>query len=85
MQQTARTPVLKVENLEVAYSTRLGPVKAVRDVSFEIRPGDAMGLVGESGCGKSTLAFAIMNHVARNANVTGGRILFRGEDMVQKS
>ena len=85
MQQTARTPILKVENLEVTYSTRLGPVKAVRDVSFEIRPGDAMGLVGESGCGKSTLAFAIMNHVSRNANVTGGRILFRGEDVVLKS
>ena len=85
MQQTARTPILNVENLEVTYSTRLGPVKAVRDVSFEIRPGDAMGLVGESGCGKSTLAFAIMNHVSRNANVTGGRILFRGEDIVLKS
>ena len=84
MQQQTGTPVLKVENLEVTYSTRLGRVKAVRDVSFEIWPGDATGLVGESGCGKSTLAFAIMNHVARNAAVTGGRILFRGEDMVQK-
>ena len=78
-------PVLKVENLEVTYSTRLGPAKAVRDVSFEIWPGDTVGLVGESGCGKSTLAFAIMNHVARNAEVTGGRILFCGEDMVKKS
>ena len=85
MQKSTPTPVLEVENLEVTYSTRLGPVKAVRDVSFEIWPGDAMGLVGESGCGKSTLAFAIMNHVARNAAVTGGRILFRGDDMVQKS
>ena len=85
VQQPTRTPVLEVENLEVTYSTRRGPVRAVRDVSFEIRPGDAMGLVGESGCGKSTLAFAIMNHVARNAAVTGGRILFRGEDMVRKS
>ncbi len=85
MQKSTPTPVLEVENLEVTYFTRLGPVKAVRDVSFEIWPGDAMGLVGESGCGKSTLAFAIMNHVARNAAVTGGRILFRGDDMVQKS
>ena len=84
VQQPTRTPVLEVENLEVTYSTRRGPVKAVRDVSFELRPGDAMGLVGESGCGKSTLAFAIMNHVARNAGVTGGRILFCGEDMVHK-
>ena len=85
MQQPSRMPVLKVENLEVTYSTRLGPAKAVRDVSFEIWPGDTVGLVGESGCGKSTLAFAIMNHVARNAEVTGGRILFCGEDMVKKS
>ena len=85
MQQSTQVPVLKVENLEVTYSTRLGPARAVRDVSFEIRPGDAVGLVGESGCGKSTLAFAIMNHVARNAEVTGGRILFCGEDMVKKS
>ena len=85
MQQPSQMPVLKVENLEVTYFTRLGPAKAVRDVSFEIRPGDTVGLVGESGCGKSTLAFAIMNHVARNAEVTGGRILFCGEDMVKKS
>ena len=85
MQQPAQMPVLKVENLEVTYSTRLGPAKAVRDVSFEIWPGDTVGLDGESGCGKSTLAFAIMNHVARNAEVTGGRILFCGEDMVKKS
>jgi peptide/nickel transport system ATP-binding protein len=85
MQQPANAPVLKVEDLEVTYSTRLGPVKAVRDISFEIRPGEALGLVGESGCGKSTLAFAIMNYVAKNAEVTGGRILFCGDDIVQKS
>ena len=85
MEHPVQTPVLKVEHLEVTYATRAGPVKAVRDVSFEIWPGDALGLVGESGCGKSTLAFAIMNYVAKNAEVTGGRILFCGENVVQKS
>jgi peptide/nickel transport system ATP-binding protein len=85
MQHPVQAPVLRVEDLEVVYTTRAGPVKAVRGVSFDIWPGDALGLVGESGCGKSTLALAIMNYVAKNATVTGGRILFCGQDIVQKS
>ncbi len=85
MQQSVQEPVLKVEELEVIYTTRAGPVKAVRDVSFEIWPGDALGVVGESGCGKSTLALAIMNYVAKNAAITAGRILFWGQDIVPKS
>ncbi len=85
MHQLERTPVLEVEDLEVTYSTREGPVRAVRGGSFEIWPGDALGLVGESGCGKSTLAFAIMNYMAASGKVTGGRILFHGEDILHKS
>ncbi len=85
MQDAVQVPVLKVESLEVAYVTRAGPVKAVRDVSFEIRSGDALGLVGESGCGKSTLAFGVMNYIAKNGRVTGGRILFDGDDILKKS
>ena len=83
MKQPVKTPVLSVEGLEVVYTTRAGPVKAVRDVSIEILPGKVLGLVGESGCGKSTLAFAVMNYVAQNAAITAGRILFRGQDIVQ--
>lgn len=85
MQQLETTLVLQVEDLEISYSTREGPVRAVRGVSFEIWPGDALGLVGESGCGKSTLAFAIMNYMATNGKVTGGRILFRSEDILHKN
>jgi len=85
MHQLERTPVLEVKDLEVTYSTREGPVKAVRGVSFEIWPGDALGLVGESGCGKSTLALAIMNYMAANGKVTGGHVLFHGEEILQKT
>jgi peptide/nickel transport system ATP-binding protein len=85
MQEAAQVPVLKVDSLEIDYVTREGPVRAVRDVSFEIRSGDALGLVGESGCGKSTLAFGVMNYVAKNGRITGGRILFDGDDILQRS
>ncbi|MCK5550638.1 MAG: ATP-binding cassette domain-containing protein, partial [Hyphomicrobiaceae bacterium] len=50
-------PVVKVENLGLAYETRKGDIHAVRDVSFELYRGETLGIVGESGCGKSTVAF----------------------------
>ncbi|MBN1179409.1 MAG: ABC transporter ATP-binding protein [Anaerolineae bacterium] len=80
----SREPVLKVEHLTLSYKTRRGNVRAARDISFEIHLGEALGLVGESGCGKSTVAFAIMGFLAENAQVEGGRILFQGEDLLQK-
>jgi peptide/nickel transport system ATP-binding protein len=85
MQQPLQAPVLKVDDLEIIYTTRTGPVKAVRDVSFEIQQGDALGLVGESGCGKSTLAFGVMNYIAKNGQIIGGRILFGGNDILKRS
>jgi peptide/nickel transport system ATP-binding protein len=85
MQKPLQAPVLKVEDLEIIYTTRAGPLKAIQDVSFEIRSGDALGLVGESGCGKSTLAYGVMNYIAKNGRVTGGRILFDDDDILQKS
>jgi peptide/nickel transport system ATP-binding protein len=80
-----REPILKVENLSVTYETRKGDIPAVRDVSFEIALGEALGLVGESGCGKSTVAMAVMGYLAPNARVDGGRILFQGENLLAKT
>ncbi len=77
--------VLKVENLSITYETRRGDAPAVRDVSFEIGKGEALGLVGESGCGKSTVGLAVMAYLSSNARVDGGRVLFQGENLLEKS
>jgi peptide/nickel transport system ATP-binding protein len=78
-------PVLKVENLSVTYETRRGDLPAVRNVSFEIKRGDALGLVGESGCGKSTVGTAVMAYLDSNARVDSGQVLFQGENLLEKT
>ena len=80
-----KSPILAVKNLAVAYKTRRGEVDAVRDVSFEIFQGENLGLVGESGCGKSTVAFSLVNFLGPNGRVTRGDILFKGEQLRNRS
>lgn len=74
-------PVLAIEGLSVAYDAN--PV--LRDISLELRRGEALGLVGESGSGKSTVLYAIMNHLAPGAVVDAGRIRYRGLDLLRAS
>ncbi len=71
-------PLLKVENLKTVF----GPVVAVNDVSFEVRKGETLGLVGESGSGKSVTAFSIIRLVQEPGQVTGGRVMFQGRDLM---
>ena len=78
-------PVLKLENLSIAYKVRGGEVEAVQDVSFEIQQGEAVGIVGESGCGKSTVAWSVVNFLGSNGYVKHGSIHFQGQDLVDKS
>ncbi|MCB0046868.1 MAG: ABC transporter ATP-binding protein [Caldilineaceae bacterium] len=78
-------PILKVENLAVAYKVRGGEIEAVQNVSFDIHRGDSHGIVGESGCGKSTVAWAIVNFLGANGYVKRGSIKFLGQDLVGKS
>ncbi|MEP7359052.1 MAG: ABC transporter ATP-binding protein, partial [Anaerolineales bacterium] len=78
-------PVIKVENVAIAYDTRQGPVRAVRDVSFEIHRGETLGLVGESGCGKSTVAYGLVNYLGRNGKIAAGDIIFQGQSLVNRS
>jgi len=56
--------LLEVNNLKTYFFTRSGVVKAVDDVSFSIKPGETLGVVGESGCGKSVTALSVMRLVA---------------------
>ncbi|ALJ21903.1 ABC transporter ATP-binding protein [Microbacterium sp. No. 7] len=80
-----RDVLLSVDDLSVAYVTDDGKVKhAVTDVSFELRPGEILGLAGESGCGKSTAALAMMRLLPRSAEVTG-TVRFDGRDVLAAS
>ena len=75
------TELLSVRDLSVSFATDDGVVRAVRDVSFDVRPGEVLGVVGESGCGKSVTAAALMGLLPRTATVTGS-IRFRGRELV---
>jgi len=84
----SRDSLLTVNNLKVyfpitkgIFSTVAGYVKAVDDVSFDVKPGETLGLVGESGCGKTTTGRALL----RLVNPTGGQVLFDGKDVSKYS
>ncbi len=75
-------PVLKLEDVAVAYKVRGGEIEAVQNVSFEIKRGETHGIVGESGCGKSTVAWAVLNFLGNNGYVKRGSIKFQGKELV---
>ena len=75
--------IVEIRKLFVTYNTRIGPVSAVDNVSFDIFRGEILGLVGESGCGKSTLGKALMRLIAPPGEISGGQIIFDGEDIME--
>ncbi|XDA99705.1 ABC transporter ATP-binding protein [Sulfitobacter sp. LCG007] len=74
-------PILEIDRLSISFFTRLREIPAVMDFSLTVRPGEAVGLVGESGCGKSTVALGVMQDLGRNGRITGGSIRFKGRDL----
>ena len=71
-----------MSGLSLRYDTRQGEVRAVEDVSFDVLPGQVMGLVGESGSGKTSVAISLMRLLPDNARIAGGQVLFYGEDLL---
>lgn len=74
---------LEVRNLRTHFFTRAGVVKAVDDVSFSVESGKVLGLVGESGSGKSVTGFSIIGLIDPPGRVTGGSILYKGQDLAK--
>ncbi len=80
-----RQPLLSVEDLRVQFWTSRGTVHAVNGISFDVAPGDTLGIVGESGCGKSVTSLAILGILPRAGKVTSGTAMFGDRDLFRLS
>ena len=78
----AAEPVLQVEDFAVYYDTPRGPVKAVDGVTFALRAGERLGLIGESGSGKTTMGTALLRLNRPPARIVRGRVLLNGRDLL---
>lgn len=74
--------VLTVENLSTYFKTDKGIAKAVEDVSFSVKKGEMLGLIGESGCGKTTVAQSILRLIEYPGKVVNGRAILDGKDLI---
>jgi peptide/nickel transport system ATP-binding protein len=78
-------PALSVQSLCIEFATARGPARAVDDVSFDLQPGERLGLVGESGSGKTTTALGLMRLIRPPGRIVAGRITIDGVDMLAAS
>jgi peptide/nickel transport system ATP-binding protein len=83
-ERSSDRPLLEVEHLRTSFYTDKETIRAVDDVSFDIRPGETVGIVGESGSGKSVTARSIMGLIESPGRVDGGAVKFRDTDAVRR-
>src|SRR5205085_4048909 len=79
---TLAPPILEVDGLEVAYDVDDATLAALHDLSFAVRPGEIVGVVGESGCGKSTLAASLLRLLPPNGRIRAGRVVLDRRDLI---
>lgn len=75
--------IIDVQDLHTTFKTDNGDVHAVNGVNFRLEPGKTLGIVGESGSGKSVTAYSIMQILAANGGISGGKVLYKGEDITK--
>ena len=77
--------ILEVKNINLGFQSEENFYQALYDVSFEIQKGKTLALVGESGCGKTMSAMSILNLIPKSAKITGGEVIFNGENLLKKT
>jgi peptide/nickel transport system ATP-binding protein len=77
--------LLKVDKVQTVFKTGKGEITSVEEVSFQLKPGQTIGIVGESGCGKSVTSLSIMRLLGKHGYVKNGSILFNGKDLAKIS
>ena len=75
--------LLKVENLKMFYHTSKGQVKAINDISFDMKKGETLGIVGESGCGKTSLGTSLLGMPSIPGKYESGKIIIDGENIIE--
>jgi oligopeptide/dipeptide ABC transporter ATP-binding protein len=80
--QAVSEPLLDVTGLDVVYHVRKAELRALSEVSFDVRRGEILGIVGESGCGKTTVSSTLMRLLPPNGEVVGGQATFKGRDLL---